>query len=122
VAGISDLNCFVSWAKDRNGLDAFRYWTRFMGAESDRERVLTEISPAKHLDKVSIPILLVHGRDDTVVPLEQSRMMADALRAAGKPHQFTILAGEDHWLSRGETRVGMLNAVVGFLEAHNPPR
>jgi dienelactone hydrolase len=121
VAGISDLNRFVSWAKDRNGLDAFRYWTRFMGAESDRERVLTEISPAKHLDKVSIPILLVHGRDDTVVPLEQSRMMADALKAAGKPHQFTILAGEDHWLSRGETRVGMLNAVVGFLEAHNPP-
>jgi dipeptidyl aminopeptidase/acylaminoacyl peptidase len=48
-------------------------------------------------------------------------MMADALKAAGKPHQFTILAGEDHWLSRGETRVGMLNAVVGFLEAHNPP-
>jgi dipeptidyl aminopeptidase/acylaminoacyl peptidase len=28
---------------------------------------------------------------------------------------------EDHWLSRGETRLQMLQATVDFLKANNPP-
>ncbi|WP_337186474.1 S9 family peptidase [Phenylobacterium sp.] len=122
VAGLSDLRRFVNWSRDRNGLSAFRYWTRFMGAEESRDRVLAEISPASHVEKISIPILLVHGRDDTVVPLEQSQLLADALKKAGKPHELVVQKGEDHWLSRGDTRIQTLNAVVAFLETHNPPR
>ena len=33
VAGLSDLRRFVDWSRTRNGLDALRYWTRFMGVE-----------------------------------------------------------------------------------------
>ena len=40
---------------------------------------------------------------------------------AGKPVDFVTLAGEDHWLSRSETRLKMLQATVDFLEKHNPP-
>ena len=72
-------------------------------------------------DKVSIPVLLVHGRDDTVVPLEQSEIMADALKRAGKPVELIIQKGEDHWLSSGETRREMLQATMAFVEKHNPP-
>ncbi|MES3026584.1 MAG: hypothetical protein V4820_01875 [Pseudomonadota bacterium] len=32
------------------------------------------------------------------------------------------MEGEDHWLSRGDTRLQMLNSVVAFLERHNPPK
>jgi hypothetical protein len=28
---------------------------------------------------------------------------------------------EDHWLSRGATRLQMLEASIAFLRAHNPP-
>jgi len=31
------------------------------------------------------------------------------------------LAGEDHWLSRGDTRLQMLTSATAFLEKHNPP-
>ena len=120
-AGISDLGRFVSWAKAKNGLDAFRYWTRFTGSEEDRATVLTQISPAAHVDKVSIPVLLIHGKDDSVVPLEQSQIMAEALRKAGKPVELIVQKGEDHWLSRGDTRLQMLTATMAFLEKHNPP-
>ncbi len=48
--------------------------------------------------------------------------MAAALRRAGKPHEVIELAGEDHWLSRAETRQRMLSATVAFLEANNPAR
>ena len=39
----------------------------------------------KLADQVDIPILLIHGEDDTVVPYEQSQIMATALKKAGKP-------------------------------------
>ena len=119
--GLSDLGRFVSWSRAKAGPEAFRYWTRFMGAESDRAAVLAEISPVAHVDKVTIPILLIHGKDDSVVPLEQSQIMADALRKAGKPVELVVEKGEDHWLSRGETRLAMLQATMAFLEKNNPP-
>ncbi len=89
-----------------------------MGIGGTRDPLLDQISPIKHIDRVSIPILLVHGKDDTVVPIEQSQSMADALTAAGKPAQIVILNSEDHWLSRSETRLQMLNETVKFLEAN----
>ena len=82
---------------------------------------LDRYSPIKHIDAVTAPVLVIHGRDDTVVPFEQSQRMVDALNAAHKPVQFIILKNEDHWLSRPETRAEMLGATVKFLEANNPP-
>ena len=70
---------------------------------------------------MKIPILLVHGKDDSVVPIEQSRLMLKALQAAHKDAQLIELDGEDHWLSRGKTRLQMLQATTAFLIAHNPP-
>jgi dipeptidyl aminopeptidase/acylaminoacyl peptidase len=34
--------------------------------------------------------------------------------------ELVTLAGEDHWLSRSETRLAMLEAAVRFIETHNP--
>ena len=67
------------------------------------------------------PILLIHGADDTVVPIEQSKTMERALKSAGKPVQMVTLKGEDHWLSRDETRTAMLKASVDFVKRYNPP-
>lgn len=122
VSGLSDLQRFVTWSRAQNGVSAQRYWTRFMGAEAARDPALTQISPAAQVARVEIPVLLIHGRDDTVVPLEQSQIMADALRKAGKPHELLIQPGEDHWLSRGETRLQTLTATMAFVEKHNPAR
>jgi dipeptidyl aminopeptidase/acylaminoacyl peptidase len=119
--GISDLRKQVAYSRGMQGLSALRYWTRFMGAEDLKDPVLAQYSPLNHVADVDIPVLLVHGKDDTVVPLEQSRMMADALQKAGKPVEFVVQKGADHWLSRGDTRLGMLQAVTTFLERYNPP-
>ncbi len=67
-----------------------------------------------------MPVLLIHGRDDMVVPFRQSQMMHEALRKAGKESTLVELKGEDHWLSRGETRLKMLEEAVAFLQKHNP--
>ena len=124
VNGVSDLRRMVeAEAKGREHRDneVVRYWNRFMGAERLGDRSLDERSPARLAARADAPMLLIHGRDDTVVPIEQSRVMAQALRRAGKPVEMVELDGEDHWLSRSETRQRMLGETLRFLEAHNPP-
>ena len=73
-----------------------------------------------NLHRADAPILLIHGQDDIVVPFSQSNDMLNALKRAGKPVELVKLAGEDHWLSKSETRLTMLKAAVAFVEKHNP--
>jgi dipeptidyl aminopeptidase/acylaminoacyl peptidase len=123
VAGISDLAGFLNWYT-RGGLEErriTRYWDRFFGVSGSSDPVLASISPIQHVDAVTAPVLLIHGRDDTVVPYEQSQRMYDALQSHHKDVQLVTLQKEDHWLSRSDTRMQMLEATVAFLRAHNPP-
>jgi len=92
-----------------------------MGAENASDPILAKYSPALRAADANAPILLVHGKDDTVVPLDQSREMADALRRAGKPVELIVQDGADHWLSLGATRLQMLEATMAFVEKNNPP-
>ncbi len=124
VAGISDLKRWLDWVNTKNLQShnvSQRYWDRFMGVSGPGDPLLDAISPIKHLAAVNVPVLLIHGRDDTVVPFEQSSVMFDALRREKKDVELVTLQHEDHWLSRSETRLQMLQASVAFLRAHNPP-
>jgi dipeptidyl aminopeptidase/acylaminoacyl peptidase len=124
IAGPADLRRMLIDNNQRFGSgqnSALRYWLQFMGADGVKDPDLAAISPARMADRVDIPVLLIHGKDDTVVPYVQSTIMAEAMKKAGKPVELVTLNGEDHWLSRGATRLQMLTAVVGFLEKNNPP-
>jgi dipeptidyl aminopeptidase/acylaminoacyl peptidase len=124
MAGPADLQLMLQQVQTETGLrnsETLRYWDRYMGAKGPSDPVLAEISPAKQAAKIGIPILIVHGKDDTVVDYKQSVAMADALKRAGKPYTFVTLDGEDHWGSRSETRLKLLQAVMDFLVKNNPP-
>ena len=126
VAPVSDL--VAKFARDRREggrgqyNTSLRYWMRFMGVERDDDPLLTELSPARRADRAGAPILLIHGRADTVVPFEQSQIMERALKAAGKDVELVALDGEDHHMSFPATRLRMLSETIQFLEEHNPPR
>ena len=124
VSGVSDLRRMVNREAElerHRDNQSVRYWNRFMGAERLNDRSLDVLSPAHLAGSVDAPLLLIHGKDDTVVPIEQSRIMAEAMRRAGKRVELVELPGEDHWLSRSDTRLQMLTETVRFLEANNPP-
>lgn len=123
VAGVSDLRVMLQ-EEQRQGArgdanPAIRYWRRFMGAESVDDTGLDAYSPARQAAAVQGPILLIHGRNDTVVPFAQSELMARAM--AGRA-RLVALDGEDHFLSTAATRQQMLAETVTFLKANNPPR
>jgi dipeptidyl aminopeptidase/acylaminoacyl peptidase len=124
IAGISDLRRMLVWVNDGHGSrdnSAQRYWDRFMGVTGPDDALTPTLSPIKHLATVTAPVLLIHGRDDTVVPFEQSDDMFYAMLRARKKVELVKLDNEDHWLSRSETRLQTLKAMVAFLRANNPP-
>jgi len=61
---------------------------------ADLTQIVYKISPR--------PLLLVHGTEDTIVPLQQSR---DLLDAAGEPKKLFVVPGADHRFTRGYTLI-----------------
>lgn len=113
-AGVSDLNRMI------------RYRASFLygGAQGDwlrrQARDLKDVSPVNFPDSFTIPVLLMHGQDDRVVPIAQSRAMAQKLKNAGKDVTYIVQPEGDHHFSRQEDRLEFLKALEAFLAKHNP--
>lgn len=57
---------------------------------------LKAISPRNLAHNIKVPVLLIHGRDDPVVPYSQAKLMADAMKAAGVPYELMSKIGRAH--------------------------
>jgi dipeptidyl aminopeptidase/acylaminoacyl peptidase len=120
VAGVYDLPDFLRHRELLYGEESQTadYWRVSIGdREEDRERIRS-VSPVNLADRVRSPVLLLHGTDDTVVPIEQTRRMQRALERAGKDVRFVELSGDDHGLSDRATRIQMLREIETFLAQH----
>lgn len=117
VNGVSDLPGMLGDESKDSPL-AEDYWEVRMGGTRFSPEELNAVSPSQIADRTGPPVLLIHAKDDIVVPISQSRRMRNALRAAGKPHEYVELKGEDHWLSTGETRTEMLQRSIDFIDRH----
>ncbi|MDQ7077740.1 MAG: prolyl oligopeptidase family serine peptidase [Robiginitomaculum sp.] len=122
IAPISDASAFIADRAKGSGRksSSVSYWQEAMMGEKGKAHLDT-ISPAKHAAAAKAPLLLIHGKDDTVVPIAQSRIMKRAMDRTGKPVQMMDLKGEDHWLSRANTRIATLRALEGFLKRYLAP-
>jgi len=119
VAGVSDVTKMVRTEMSESGRNA--KVRRALQAEIGNHKDLKMVSPIRFADRADAPILLIHGKDDVVVLYDQSNDMEIALRRAGKPVELVTLKSEDHWLSKSETRMEMLEAAMAFITKHNPP-
>ncbi|HVY02956.1 MAG TPA: alpha/beta fold hydrolase, partial [Caulobacterales bacterium] len=117
IAGVSDLAAMLDREIDRTGRDSATvdYWKVSIGDRVADRAAIKAASPIEHVDAVKAPILIMHGPDDTVVPIAQSRAMEKKLKDAGKAVRFVLLRGDDHWLSYAPTRTQMLEESEKFL-------
>jgi acetyl esterase/lipase len=72
----------------------------------DRAKIqglLSDLSPARRVTKDAAPTLILHGEKDPTVPLQQSQLMIERLKAAGDHGELVVKPGAGHgW--EGETR------------------
>lgn len=120
-AGVSDLIEMLVYEEKYGGGSA-RYWRKHIGDPVADKAKIDKVSPIKHVANVKAPLLLIHGELDQVVPIKQSEIMAEAMKAAGKPFEFVRLADENHNISFASTRIKTLKAMEEFLAKHNPAR
>jgi dipeptidyl aminopeptidase/acylaminoacyl peptidase len=123
-AGVSDLVEMLLWSREYAGgkEGSIRYWRLHIGDPTADKASIEAVSPIKHVANVKAPILLIHGVLDNVVPIKQSEIIAEALKAAGKPVEFARLANENHNITFQSTRIKTLQAMDAFLAKHNPAR
>ncbi|WP_143435252.1 alpha/beta hydrolase family protein [Henriciella aquimarina] len=91
-------------------------WQRILG-ETDTE-TLGSSSPIGHIEDYAAPILLIHGKNDLIVPPDQSQRMYTALKQAGKPATLVTLDKGDHSLSESDPRLETLKSLAAFVDSH----
>lgn len=119
VAGVSNLITIIGEYANRGmALDPDTgYWPKLIGDPTRDVERLRATSPAMHADRVTASLLLIHGKNDTIVPIRQSEEMAAAMAKAGKPVEFVRIDGDDHHMYRASSRKQMLEAMDKFLQA-----
>lgn len=55
-----------------------------------------ELAAEQVAAKIRSPLLILHGEDDQLVPIEHSRRLEEALRSAGKPFEIFLFPGAAH--------------------------
>ena len=68
--------------------------SRYVQIDDEAERTL---SPLRHLDKLTTPVIVAYGSEETPEFQRQGRDFAAALKSAGKPVELVVGEGYNHF-------------------------
>jgi dipeptidyl aminopeptidase/acylaminoacyl peptidase len=111
-AGISDISSY--WGE---GLWGYAYGARALAGSfpwADRD-LFVEQSALFHADKITTPLLLVHGDSDTNVPKGESDQLFTALKLLGKDVEYVQIVGQDHHILDHDQRIVWNDTILAYL-------
>ncbi|MEY2953342.1 MAG: hypothetical protein RLZZ401_1429 [Pseudomonadota bacterium] len=93
------------------------WWHRFVGdpAQPEQRKVMDGKSPLHRADRAQKPILIMHGVNDPRVKLEQSELMVQALRKAGKQVDYVTFQGDGHGNQKWSNNLTLYRKTEDFL-------
>jgi dipeptidyl aminopeptidase/acylaminoacyl peptidase len=95
-----------------------RWYARTLGTDP---AVLAKQSPALRAREVKVPVMLVHGKADDHVRMNQFRAMDRALRDVGNPPETFLGAGEGHGFANPDNIAEMYRRMETFLDKYIGP-
>jgi dipeptidyl aminopeptidase/acylaminoacyl peptidase len=113
VAGIGDFVSFLTnTAPYRQNQRRAEY-----GDERDLEMrsFLRRISPLTNADRITVPLLVVHGKNDPRVPLSEAEQIVNKLRAKGREVWYLLAADEGHGYRKKQNRDAYYETFAQFL-------
>lgn len=103
-AGIVDLS------RIRGGLTGSRFARVF------QRPTISGVSPIDHVERVSRPMLIVHGDEDRTVPVEHSRRFSDRLESQGADFEYIEIEGMRHSPLEYDQNMQWYPALFEFFE------
>src|SRR5690606_296026 len=117
VCGMADFHTFYANTEPWIAVAAY---PEYGHPERDAEP-LRSLSPIHRFDALPAPLLVVHGENDSNVPLEEAEQTVAAARARGVPVEFLLFRDEGHELSRVRNRCLFVERTVEWLTAWLAP-
>lgn len=84
------------------------------GSFAERPEAYRRASPIAYVSRDAPPFLLFHGRNDELVPVDQSIRFAERLKSAGASVRLVILDGEKHGFTDAGNEASM-KTMMEFL-------
>lgn len=91
------------------------YTERYLGHPDDKPEVYDANSLIADADKLSRPLMIIHGLADDNVVAAHTLRLSNALLAAGRPHTVLPLSGVTHMTPQEQVAENLLLLQVDFL-------
>lgn len=109
--GMPDLVLDYEISKDR-----FADWYHTqMGNPKDDAALFKERSPITYLDRITAPLLIFQGKNDTNVPLAESELIHAKLKKAGRDVELVVYPDEGHGFTKRANRIDYYSRLVKFF-------
>jgi dipeptidyl aminopeptidase/acylaminoacyl peptidase len=79
---------------------------------------LRQRSPINHLEKLTAPLMIVHGAKDRRVPIEQAEALRERMDDLGKEYEWLVKPNEGHGFYDKDNRIELYEAMLEFLNRH----
>jgi dipeptidyl aminopeptidase/acylaminoacyl peptidase len=87
--------------------------------DPDKEaEMLRQLSPLTRIDRVKAPTIVLHGANDTNVPVIEAEQVVDNLRKRNVPVEYVLFPDEGHGWRKTPNRIRSAVAIVKFFEKH----
>ncbi|MDZ4306754.1 DPP IV N-terminal domain-containing protein [Allopontixanthobacter sp.] len=99
------------------------YTERYMGDPRQVPEAYAAASAIPDAEKITDPLLLIHGMADDNVVFENSSELIAKLQGANRPFEMMLYPGSTHRVSGEQISPHLWNTIFGFLERHGvvPP-
>jgi dipeptidyl aminopeptidase/acylaminoacyl peptidase len=113
--------CVIAGAAVSDPLMQVAYYSDLIEGAARIEQISMwedSISPIKEVEKVNVPILLIHGDVDQRVPPAHVRKYLKDLEKYNKPHKYVELKGADHFSNTlfYDHQITLYRAMIDFLK------
>ena len=82
----------------------------------NNQALYVEQSPLYQADKITTPLLLIHGNADTNVPVGESHYMYTALKLLGKEVELVEFNDQDHHINTRQARFDWWNTTMAWFD------
>ena len=88
------------------------------GDPDTQKDLLRSLSPIHRLDRVTAPTLVLHGANDTNVPVVEAEQVVAALQRRGVPVEYVLFPDEGHGFRKTANRIRSTVAIVRWFETY----